>query len=123
VAYSKVDERNRIEFVLFCLAEMRLPPRHFPLVTLVIGLGGLLGLWAYSLVGSVSLTVIGISLVLIGVSLAVAQLYSGFSIPQGGKVVSRVDEPFLYWMGLFCYTVPFIYGGVVAICVELDLWP
>ena len=98
---------------------MRFPPRHLPLVTLLVGLCALAGLGAYWATNrSVSPTALSIILVLLGVSLAIVQIYSGFALQRGRNAVSRVEEPFSYWTGFFCSSVPFIASGVVVFCVR-----
>ena len=98
---------------------MRLYPRHLPLVTLLVGLCSLAGLGAYWATSrSVSPAALSIILVLLGASLAIVQIYSGFALQRGRNAVARVEDPFSYWTGFFCSTVPFIAGGVVVFCVR-----
>jgi hypothetical protein len=98
---------------------MKLPPRHLPLVTLLVGLCALAGLGAYWTTSrSVSPTALSIIFVFLGVSLAIVQIYSGFALQRGRNAVSRVEDPFSYWTGFFCSTVPFIVFGVVVILVR-----
>ena len=93
---------------------MNLKPKHLPMVTMLTGLGALVGLGIYQKVArdSASFTAIPIVMIVLGVSLAIVQYRTGFALQRGGRLVSRVEDPFFYWLALICSTVPFIAIGI-----------
>lgn len=103
-------------------AEMKLHPRYFPLITLLAGVAALVGLAIYTRSGSDAALFVGVPAIsiLLGVVLAIVQLISGFAIaPQCFRIsTARGENPFLYWSGLLCSTIPFVAIGLLALFVR-----
>jgi hypothetical protein len=67
--------------------------------------------------GSFSPIVIAVIFLVFGVSLSIVQICCGFALQRGGYLVSREEDPFLYWCGYFCSTIPFLLIGIVILCL------
>jgi len=96
---------------------MKIPQRHLPVITLLGGLGSLIGYAVYSSAfhGSFSPFVISAILIALGLSLSIVQIRCGFALQQGGRLVSREDDSSLFWWGYFCSTVPYLLIGIVIL--------
>ncbi len=101
---------------------MKFPARYHPLIVLLVGLGVIISFGVFCKNSEFDKArIIGMAtfFILYGSALAISQLTSGFALTQQCFRVSvaRSEDPFLYWTGLVCTTIPLIGIGTFMLLV------